>query len=463
MRRRYLLIALFVIVLVTPLLLRVAVGEARAPALGRDAATLVVVSPHAEAIRGEFADAFSAWHQAHYGKPVFVDYRIYGGASDLNRYFDAAKSTLYAKLGTYQIDIVWGGGDDLFDRDLRPHLQGVALPDAIMQNAFAQKDINGLPLYDQKATPPVWFGTALSSFGIVYNRDVLAYLGLPEPKTWSDLLDPRYRNWLVLADPTRSRAAQTAFMLIVERAMADAIESGTTGDEGWARGMGQIRQIAWNARMFTDNGSGVPAIVAAGEAAAGMAIDFQARAQVDAVQVGESSRLGYVEPAGATALNPDPVALVKGAQHRDVGVHYIEFLLSEEGQRLWNTRAGAPGGPKHASLRRLPIMKSMYDHPDDFTDQVNPYVASGTFNTSRARTATSSVVGNLIYMSCIATLEDLRRVPLDRLDKLGKFPFDQKEALARGKRWAASSPAERLSLQRQWTEEFRQEYRQLVD
>ncbi len=351
----------------------------------------------------------------------------------------------------------------MFDRDLRPHLEGVALPADVMQKAFAQKDLNGLPLYDQKSSPPVWFGTALSSFGIVYNRDVLAYLGLLEPKTWSDLRDPRYRNWLVLADPTRSRAAQTAFMLIVERAMADAAESGRFSvDQGWARGMGTIRQIAWNARMFTDNGSGVPAIVANGEAAAGMAIDFQARAEVDAVQRGETSRLGYVEPAGATAYNADPVALVKGAQHREIAMHFIEFLLSDEGQRLWNTRAGAPGGPKHASLRRLPIMKSVYDRPLDFTDAVNPYIASGTFNTSRSRTATSPIVGDLIYMSCIATHDDLRRVPAGKLDKLGVFPFDQKEALTRAKRWASATPADRLSLQREWTEDFRDEYRNLA-
>jgi hypothetical protein len=66
-------------------------------------------------------------------------------------------------------------------------------------------------------------------------------------------------------------------------------------------------------------------------------------------------------------------------------------------------------------------------------------------------------------MSCIATLEDLRRVPVDQLDKLGKFPFDQAEALARAKRWTTATPAERLSLQRRWTEEFRVEYRKLRD
>ena len=41
----------------------------------------------------------------------------------------------------------------------------------------------------------------------------------------------------------------------------------------------------------------------------------------------------------------------------------------------------------------------------------------------------------------------------------GTFPFDQTEALARAKRWTAATPIERLSLQRQWTEEFREEYR----
>ena len=78
-------------------------------------------------IRTEFADAFSRWHEEKFGQPVFVDYRIYGGASDIVRYFESARETLFKSLGTYQIDVVWGGGDDLFERRLREpgHLEGV--------------------------------------------------------------------------------------------------------------------------------------------------------------------------------------------------------------------------------------------------------------------------------------------------------------------------------------------------
>src|SRR5204863_1050858 len=126
-----------------------------------------------------------------------------------------------------------------------------------------------------------------------------------------------------------------SFMVIVERAMQDAVDRGGSADQGWAQGMGLVRQIAANARLFTDNGTAVPGAVGSGEFAAGMAIDFQARSQIDALSASDPDRLGYIEPIGATAINPDPVAMVKGSEHRLVATHFIEFLLSEPGQGLW--------------------------------------------------------------------------------------------------------------------------------
>ena len=93
------------------------------------------------------------------------------------------------------------------------------LPPELMKRAFAVPDLGGLPLYD-RASPPQWFGTALSSFGIAYNRDVVAHLGLPEPKTWRDLADARYRSWIVMADPTLSSSAKAAYMTVVERSIS---------------------------------------------------------------------------------------------------------------------------------------------------------------------------------------------------------------------------------------------------
>ncbi len=449
--RRYALLVLFLVVLLIPFVMRWAVGALPTPRR-KDSLRVVIVTPHVESIKREFAEAFDAWHREKYGVGAIVDYRVYGGATDIRKFFEASRG-VFEKTGTFKIDLVWGGGDYFFDVELKRAgvLDGVDLPPDILHAAFPKPDLNGLPLYDT-SRPPTWFGTALSSFGIVYNKDVLRVLNVPEPKTWSDLRDPRLHGWIILADPTRSAAANSAFMVIVERAMADAAQQGRSEDAGWADGMGMLRQIAWNARLFTDGTSAIPGAVTSGDVAAGMTIDFHARAQIEAV--GES-RLGYVEPAGATSINPDPVALVKGAEHRDVAVHFIEFILSERGQRLWNTRARAPGGPKLTSLRRLPIMRSVYDSPLNFTDAVNPYSLAAGFNTDRHRTRTFSFLGDLIEMSCIDLLEDLKRT---NQSKLSPFPFDQTEALKRADTWKNATPLQRLELKRQWTDEFRREY-----
>ncbi|HWP39506.1 MAG TPA: extracellular solute-binding protein, partial [Tepidisphaeraceae bacterium] len=344
--RPYLLMTLLLVVLVTPFALRaVYVNDQAGPgALSTgDALTLVIATPHAEGIRREFAEAFSAWHREQYGQPVTIDWRNYGGSSQIVKFFDASRS-LYHQLGTYKIDLVWGGGDYLFDTQLKDagHLEGVDLGEQFLAEVYPQPTLGGLPLYDQRSSPPQWFGTALSSFGICYNKDVLRYLNLPQPTTWKDLADPKYRGWIVLADPTQSASAKTAYMVVVERAMADAAEQQGSEDLGWAQGMGLLRQIAANARLFTDSGSAQSGVVASGDAAASMVIDFHARSTIE--MVGES-RMGYVEPVNATAINPDPIALVRGAEHRELAVRFIRYMLSEPGQRLWITRAGAPGGP----------------------------------------------------------------------------------------------------------------------
>ena len=118
-------------------------------------------------------------------------------------------------------------------------------------------------------------------------------------------------------------------------------------------------------------------------------------------------------------------------------------------------------------------MKSLYTDPvarRDFTDKVNPYAASGGFNTSRDRTATSGIISELIQASCIDPLDELRETrsailaspKAQEIDaRLGRFPFDQQEALARRKRYRSADPLDRLSLLRQWTEDFREEYRRL--
>ena len=102
-----------------------------------------------------------------------------------------------------------------------------------------------------------------------------------------------------------------------------------------------------------------------GDCAAGMCIDFYGRQQEEARAPRRirPSRLrlagrrdgvfGRSRSRSCAARRIAPVALA-----------FIEYVLSLEGQKLWNFRPGTPGGPGQYALRRLPVRRDFYAHAD---------------------------------------------------------------------------------------------------
>src|ERR1035437_4306376 len=201
-----------------------------------------------------------------------------------------------------------------------------------------------------------WYGCCLSSFGICWNQDVLADHGIHRsPQGWTDLTDFSYYRLVALADPTQSGSINKAFEMLIQEQMraeltARGIPTGPAAPEdmaaAWRRALGVIRRIGANARYFTDSASKVPLDVAQGAAAAGMCIDFYGRFESEMIARSERShRMIYITPIGGSSVSVDPISLVRGAPHRELAERFIDFCLSPEGQQLWNTRVGEPGGP----------------------------------------------------------------------------------------------------------------------
>jgi iron(III) transport system substrate-binding protein len=172
---------------------------------------------------------------------------------------------------------------------------------------------------------------------------------------------------VALADPTKRGSVAKAFEMIIQQQMQiraagpDAKDLDQALAEGWLAGLGIIQRASANARYFTDAASKVPVDVSQGDAAIGMCIDFYGRYQSEAVRVGETeSRLQYFTPAGGSSVGVDPVGMLRGAPNPEVARHFIDFILSIEGQKLWNFKVGVPGGPVRYALRRLPVRKELY-------------------------------------------------------------------------------------------------------
>jgi ABC-type Fe3+ transport system substrate-binding protein len=410
--RRYLFIILFLVVLIAPFVLRLTFGVAREKSdTAASASRLVIVTPHNQDIRREYARAFDEWHRAKYGTGVTIDYRTPGGTNDIKRLLETTyrgfRDTETGKLPAdvpADIDIVWGGGDYFFDVELNNQLgilQPLTIDPKLLAEVFPEPTLAGVKLYDvrkDKETgqplPPRWVGVCLSAFGIVYNPDVYDALGLPEPQRWQDLTHEKLAGMIALADPTHSGSAAVAYMMVIQRAMADAEEAfkksgGTISKDdskyqqaiadGWKRGFSQLTLIAANARYFTDSASQVPNDVGNGEAAAGVAIDFYGRVYQETVG---PRRCKFVAPVAATAITPDPVAVLYGVkgERRELANRFIEFLLTPEAQKLWILKPGTEGGPRLRSLRRPPVRRDVYADRSQWADDVNPFADAGGFN-----------------------------------------------------------------------------------
>lgn len=408
MRARFLIVAAALAAVVgLPFALRPP-AEERAAKKGAD--SLVIVSAHNEAIRREFTSAFRRHYRAKTGRDIGVDWRMPGGTSEIARYLESEYTATFrnywvdqlgkpwsaAVAGAYAnpsvrpgpdaardgigeaarraflgmregvgIDLFFGGGTyDFIQQAKAGRLVDcgvVASRPQWFDAAVIPEKVSGEPFYDAGG---LWVGTAVSSFGICYNPESLERLGVREvPAAWGALADPRLARQVALADPTKSGSAAKAFEQIIQQTMqrdaADGNEAALAA--GWLEGLGLIQKISANARFFTDAAPKVPIDVSDGEAAAGMCIDFYGRFQSEAVRLPDgSTRLEYFTPRGGSSVTADPIGMLRGAPHPEAARAFIEFVLSPEGQKLWNFRPGTPGGPEKFALRRLPIRKDFY-------------------------------------------------------------------------------------------------------
>ncbi|MCA1809635.1 MAG: ABC transporter substrate-binding protein [Kiritimatiellia bacterium] len=472
-------LTMLAVLLAVPFLLR-----PRRPPAAANSLRLVIISPHNEAVRYEFATAFSAWHAAHFGRPVVIEWRNIGGTSEIARYLDSEfKAARQVGLEGIGIDLLFGGGQ--FDH-ARQARNGNTQPSAIRRRRpewfdpeIIPAEFGGELFYDQADH---WFGCCLSSFGICYNTDVIDTLAIaPTPAHWSDLSDFAYFGQLALADPTKSGSINKAFEMLIQEQMAAELGTGPEDQDslaaGWRRALRLLRAIGANARYFTDAAGKVPMDVSQGNAAAGMCIDFYGRFESETVMRNEGSqRMRYLTPAAGSSISVDPISLLRGAPHHDLAEVFIEFCLSPQGQQLWNYRPGTAGGPRRYSLRRLPVRRDQYtpEHLQYMADpEALPYEEAAGFRYRPEWTARYfGLIRVLIRAMCLDTHNELTAAwsaihaagdapramaLLERLPPDAEYPALEGTLQRLGDRLEASR------LAREWVIFFRDNYRQAAD
>lgn len=385
-----------------------------------NARRLIILTPHGESIRREFAEAFAKHWQKNHNEAVYIDWRAPGGTSEIRMVLDAAyKAAEEEGREGVGMDMLFGGGSPDFEsQDRLGRLVRLKVldekPEWFAEGGPIPAGHTGERYVAERGT---WVAACVSLFGICHNPTAWKRTGLPEPKQWRDLTDPKLIGGLALADPTKSGSVARSFELLIQAEMQAALSDPALAAlpeserlaQGWAKGLKLIQRLAANARYFTDNAGKIPHDVAQGNALAGMAIDFYGRTYADVANRREP-RLTWHPAEGGTTVSGDPMAVLRGAPNPELAQAFATFVLSPEGQQLWHAQPGTPGGPRWRVLHRPPVRRDAYAVSNlGPAAQENPYTSEGMLTYRPALTAAAfSSLRRMVRVLCIDTHDELR-------------------------------------------------------
>lgn len=415
---------------------------------------LVVLSPNRDEIREEVARGFAAWHAAQHptAPPVAVVWQDVGGTSQIAKFVESQFGVSPDGIG---VDVLFGGGTDIYVRFAR---QGLLAPLALSPQLLARipAQLNGIPLYDPQGR---WFGPVLSSFGILSNRRVLDRIGQPLPRHWEDLGAPGLSTWVGAGDPRMTGSVHMVYEIVLQ-------------DRGWDAGMRLLLRLAANARGFIRDSGTLTRQVSEGEVAAAGNLDANALSAVGR----DPDGMAYVLPAGATILNPDAAAVLAGAPRPELARAFIEFLLSDHGQKLFLLKPGLPGGPLKYPLCRLSVVPDLYRQyppPERSVGDADPFTLGNTFAYRAAVgqqrwDALNDLLGAVAVdphadlatawqRLLAASFSDESRQSLE--DQLFQPPCSEDDLRNYAARIAVESPRYRAETINRWGEEARRRYR----
>jgi iron(III) transport system substrate-binding protein len=414
-----------------------------------DVPRVIVITPHVDAIRYEFGRGFARWHSEKFHQPAEVEWLMLGGTSDALRFVLSEFSRKPEGIG---VDIFFGGGQEPFLVLADKKLSFAYTPPPEVLDGIPQ-EVGGMDVYDRNH---MWYGAALSSFGILQNTRIQRVLHLPSVTRWQDLTDPRLYDWVGAGDPRNSATMNVMFEAFLQF-------------YGWDKGWEVLTQIGGNTRLFDRVSSTTAKDVTLGETACGFAIDFYGFSQV---AVAGKSNMMFVLPQDFTAINPDGIAILKGATNLITAQRFIDFVLSETGQKLWFLPQGHPEGPKRYSVERMSVRPDLYKRYKGVSNiQFSPFDLKQSFlYDARLSRERREVVAALVGALLVDTHDDLRaawrrviarKLPPEALRELGRPPLGQTEALelARG---AWKKPAVRTRMKNDWQNWAEEKYRRIA-
>lgn len=167
------------------------------------------------------------------------------------------------------------------------------------------------------------YGTTMYPLVFCYNKKSLKEMGAVPPKSYLDLLEPKWKGKIVMPHPAASGTAY-AFVTTMLQMYRQKGETGTKSKKGWD----YLRNLNKNMAQYTRSGSAPSKLVARGEYPLGITFFDRAYRLQE-----EGYPLGIVYPSPIYA-EPSCTAIVANSPNPDGAKAFLDFMLSKEAQEL---------------------------------------------------------------------------------------------------------------------------------
>jgi iron(III) transport system substrate-binding protein len=233
---------------------------------------------------------------------------------------------LKAEAANPRGDIWWGGTGD-------PHLQAAEEGLTLEYESPQNKELQDWALNQWKASNKRTIGVYAGALGYSYNVDFMKKKGGAEPKCWADLLDPRFKDEVQVADPNASGTSYTMLATIVQLMGED-------------KGFDFLKKLHMNINQYTKSGASPAKAASLGETLIG--ITFQHDAVVMALQ---GAPVKIVSPCEGTGYEIGSMSIVKGAKNLANAKKWYDWALTAAAQSL---------GPKANISYQVPSNKAAF-------------------------------------------------------------------------------------------------------
>ena len=211
-----------------------------------------------------------------------------------------ALSRLIAEKNNPQVDVLIGGPADTYEAGVKEGIFEKYVPQGVEMVPEKFRSADGY-----------WTGLGIIPLCFMTNKDFLTKNSMNAPESWNDLLDPRYKNGLQMADArTSGTATERIFSLV--KIMGE--------DEAFK----YQKKLNENIQMYTKSGAGGAMLIATGQCASGI---FYIVDALDIMQQGYPVVITYPKDGVSYGIEAD--GIIKGCKNLEAAQKFIDWLTSK--------------------------------------------------------------------------------------------------------------------------------------